>query len=229
MSDAELERLVGRDYQYGFTTDVEQTFIPKGLSEATVKLISAKKEEPEWLLEWRLKAFAAFLQMLEARRSEPTWAKVSVPEDRLPGHVLLRSPRRKKAQAREPGRGRPRASSDLRQARDPARRAEAAVGSQGRRRRRLRQRLGRDHLQGRTRKAGVIFGSFSEAVREHPELVRKYLGSVVPYSDNFYAALNSAVFSDGSFAYIPKGVRAPWSSRPTSGSTPPRPVSSSAR
>ena len=196
-----IETLVNREYQHGFVTDIEADAIPRGLSEHTVRQISAKKDEPEWLLEWRLKAFRRWQQM-----TEPHWPNVSYPSIDYQDIVYYSAPRTAK----------PLGSLDdvdpkLRETYDklgiPLHEQKllsgvavdavfdsVSVGTS------YKEELG---------KLGIIFCSFGEAVREHPELVKKYLGSVVPYSDNFFAGLNSAVFSDGSFVYVPKGVRCP--------------------
>ena len=212
-------------YKYGFTTDIESAKAPKGLNEDTVRFISAKKEEPEWLLEWRLEAFRRWLKM-----EEPTWAMIEYPDidyqdayyysepasgakyesiDDVPAEIL----------------------ADFEKLGIPLKEAEVLLGVEG---------AGQSPGEARTQagaangdkpkvavdavfdsvsvattfqkelaKAGVIFMSISEAVREHPELVKKYLGTVVPTSDNFFATLNSAVFSDGTFVYVPEGVRCP--------------------
>ena len=201
----EIESLASREYAYGFTTDIEQERIPKGLSEETVRLISAKKQEPEWLLEWRLRAFARFLQMQE-QGHEPTWAKLRYPAIDYQDMFYYAAPKQK-----------PKLDSldDV----DPELlRTYEKLGIPLEEQKRL-SGVAVDAVfdsvsvattyKAELEKQGILFCSFSEAVREHPELVRRYLGSVVPYSDNFFAALNSAVFSDGSFAYIPKGVRCP--------------------
>ena len=196
-----IETLVNREYQHGFVTDIEADAIPRGLSEHTVRQISEKKSEPEWLLDWRLKAFRRWQQM-----SEPHWPNVSYPPIDYQDIVYYSAPRTAK----------PLGSLDevdpkLRETYDklgiPLHEQKllsgvavdavfdsVSVGTS------YKEELG---------KLGIIFCSFGEAVREHPELVKKYLGSVVPYSDNFFAGLNSAVFSDGSFVYVPKGVRCP--------------------
>jgi Fe-S cluster assembly protein SufB len=197
-----IEHLANREYAFGFVTDVEQDTVPPGLSEDVIRLISAKKGEPEWLLEWRLKAYRHWLTM-----AEPTWANVHHPKIDYQAIVYYSAP---KSQA-----DRPKSLADV----DP----EIL---------RTYERLGvpleeRAALAGvavdavfdsvsvattfraKLAELGIIFCSFSEAVRENPELVRKYLGSVVPHTDNFFAALNSAVFTDGSFVYVPKGVRCP--------------------
>jgi Fe-S cluster assembly protein SufB len=191
-----------QEYRYGFVTDIEQETIPKGLSEDVVRLISAKKREPEWLLEWRLAAYRHWLTM-----KEPKWPKVSYPPVDFQEIHYYSAPKKM-----EEG---PTSLDDI----DPEiRRTFDKLGIP------LEEQLA---LAGvavdavfdsvsvattfRTKLAekGIIFCSFSEAVRNHPDLVRKYLGSVVPYQDNFYATLNSAVFSDGSFCFIPKDVRCP--------------------
>jgi len=198
---ASIEQLVSREYQYGFVTDIEADTIPRGLSEETVRLISAKKNEPEWLLEWRLKAYRRWLTM-----TEPHWPNVHYEPIDYQAISYYSAPRTKK----------PLGSLDevdptlletytklgipLSEQKLLAGVAVDAVFDS--------VSVGTTYKE-ELAKQGIIFCSFGEAVREHPELVRKYLGSVVPYSDNFFAALNSAVFSDGSFVYIPKGVKCP--------------------
>jgi len=198
---ATIETLVNREYQYGFATDVATDQFLPGLSEDVVRAISAKKEEPEWLLDWRLKAYRRWLTM-----AEPHWPNVHYPKIDYQALSYYSAPKQQ-------------AKKDSLDEVDPAiLETYAKLGISLNEQKRLegvavdavfdsvsvattyREELG---------KHGIIFCSFGEAVREHPELVRKYLGSVVPYSDNFFAALNSAVFSDGSFVYIPKGVRCP--------------------
>jgi Fe-S cluster assembly protein SufB len=199
-------------YKYGFETKIETDKAPKGLDESTVRFISEKKNEPAWLLEWRLEAFRRWLTM-----REPTWARVHYPKidfqdlyyysapKKTPGPTslaevdpeLLRTYEKLGIPLREQemlaGVVREDGSTPSRVAVDAVFDSVSVVTT-------FKEEL---------KKAGVIFGSISEAVREHPELVRRYLGSVVPVTDNFYATLNSAVFSDGSFVYIPKGVRCP--------------------
>jgi Fe-S cluster assembly protein SufB len=199
-------------YKYGFETKIESDKAPKGLDESTVRFISAKKNEPAWLLEWRLEAFRRWLTM-----REPTWARVHYPKidfqdlyyysapKKTPGPTsldqvdpeLLRTYEKLGIPLREQemlaGVVREDGSTPSRVAVDAVFDSVSVVTT-------FKEELAR---------AGVIFGSISDAVREHPDLVRKYLGSVVPITDNFYATLNSAVFSDGSFVYIPKGVRCP--------------------
>jgi Fe-S cluster assembly protein SufB len=197
-----VEELVNREYKYGFVTDIEQDTAPIGLSEETVRFISAKKEEPEWLLDWRLKAYRRWLTMTH----EPTWANIhhepidyqastyyAAPKSSTPlGSLDEVDPKLLETYEKL---GIPLSEQKLL--------AGVAVDA-----------IFDSVSVGTTFKAtlaksGVIFCSFGEAVREHPELVQKYLGSVVPASDNFFAALNAAVFSDGSFVYIPKGVKCP--------------------
>ena len=189
-------------YKWGFETAIEQDVIPKGLNEDVVRLISAKKGEPEWLLEWRLKAFRAWLSMIE-----PTWAAVKYPPiDYQDAHYY--------AEPKAKGDG-PKSLEEI----DPELlRTYEKLGIPLKEQERLAG-VAVDAVfdsvsvattfKEKLAEVGVIFCSFSEAVREHPELVKRWLGTVVPYGDNFYAALNSAVFSDGSFVYIPKGVRCP--------------------
>jgi len=198
----DLELLATQEYKYGFVTDIEQETVPPGLNEDVVRLISAKKGEPEWLLQWRLKAYRAWLKM-----REPNWANVKFPAIDYQAIRYYSAP--KKA-----GDG-PKSLDDI----DPELLKTYEKLGIPLKERELLAGVAVDAVfdsvsVGTTFKAklaelGIIFCSFSDAVKEHPELVRKYLGSVVPYTDNFYATLNSAVFSDGSFAYIPKGVRCP--------------------
>ena len=204
-SATDLERLANREYQYGFTTDIEQERIPKGLSEETVRLISAKKSEPEWLLEWRLKAYRRFMDML-ANDREPTWSIVDYPKIDYQDMYYYAAPKQtKKVESLADVDPELLATYDklgiplLEQKRLVGVAVDAVFDSVS----------VATTYKAELEKKGILFGSFSEAVANHPELVRKWLGSVVPYSDNFFACLNSAVFSDGSFAYIPKGVRCP--------------------
>ena len=193
-------------YKYGFETVIASVKAPKGLSEDTVRFISAKKGEPEWMLEWRLEAYRRWLNMVE-----PTWANVTYPKIDFQELYFYSAPTSTEG-AEEPRRCRSRAAGDVCQARHPADGAGAARRREEqprRRRRRVRRVSVVTTFKAELAKAGVIFCSISEAVREHPELVKKYLGSVVPQGDNYYAALNSAVFSDGSFVYVPEGVRCP--------------------
>jgi Fe-S cluster assembly protein SufB len=198
---ASIESLVNKEYAYGFVTDIESDAIPKGLTEETVRLISAKKQEPEWLLEWRLKAFRRWQTM-----TEPHWSNVSYPPIDYQAQTYYSAPKSVKP------------LQSLEEVDPEILKTYAKLGISLTEQKRL-SGVAVDAIfdsvsVGTTMKAelakvGVVFCSFGEAVREHPDLVRKYLGSVVPYSDNFFAALNSAVFSDGSFVYVPKGVKCP--------------------
>jgi len=196
-----IEQFTKSKYKWGFTTDIEEELAPKGLTEDTVRLISGKKNEPEWLLEWRLKAFRHWQTM-----TEPKWPNVKYPAIDYQDAYYYAAPKKKKQ------------LKSLDEV-DPAiRETFDKLGISLNEQKRLSgvavdaiidsvsvATTFKDELS----KHGIIFGSFSEAVQNHPDLVKKYLGSVVPYTDNFYATLNSAVFSDGSFCYIPKGVRCP--------------------
>ena len=196
-----IEELANREYQYGFVTDVEAETVPHGLNEEVVRLISEKKREPAWLLEWRLKAYRTWLTM-----TEPTWQNVRYPAIDYQDIIYYSAPKK-----------RPTLNS-LDEV-DPEVRATFDKLGIPLEEQKLFSGVAVDAVFDsvsvattfRTKLAelGIIFCSFSEAVQEHPDLVRTYLGTVVPYSDNFFATLNSAVFSDGSFAYIPKGVRCP--------------------
>jgi Fe-S cluster assembly protein SufB len=196
-----LEQITNSDYKYGFVTDIEADEAPKGLNEDIVRFISAKKNEPEWLLEWRLKAYRQWLTM-----TEPKWPNVTYPAIDYQDVIYYSAPKQKIA---------PNSLDEL----DPElRRTFEKLGISLNEQKRLsgiavdavidsvsvattfKEELG---------ELGIIFCSITEAVQEHPELVKKYMGSVVPPTDNYFAALNSAVFTDGSFCYIPKGVRCP--------------------
>ena len=205
----EIEALVSRDYKYGFVTDIEQEIIPPGLNEDVVRLISAKKNEPEFLLEWRLKAYRHWLTL-----SPPTWAHVHYPPIDYQALSYYAAPKSAAEQA-EIDANRPKSLDDV----DPKLlEMYAKLGIP------LHERAAlagvavdavfdsvsvTTTFREKLAEVGVIFCSFSEAVHSHPELIKQYLGSVVPAGDNYYAALNSAVFSDGSFVFIPKGVRCP--------------------
>ncbi|HEY9171341.1 MAG TPA: Fe-S cluster assembly protein SufB [Verrucomicrobiae bacterium] len=197
-----IEGLVKTEYKYGFVTDIEADAAPPGLNEDIVRLISAKKNEPDWLLEWRLKAYRHWTTM-----SAPTWPKVSYPPVDFQSIIYYSAPRQGTDGPKSLEEVDPKLLETYEKLGIPLRERERLAGvavdavfdsvSVG--------TTYRDQLAAK----GIIFCSFSEAVQSHPDLVRKYLGAVVPYTDNFYAALNSAVFSDGSFCYIPKGVRCP--------------------
>src|SRR5215207_5421558 len=210
MADFEtLERIKNIDvdkYKYGFTTDIESDKAPKGLSEEIVAFISGKKGEPEWMLEWRLEAYRRWLTM-----TRPEWARVSYPEIDFQDLYYYSAPKRSPA-PKSLDEVDPELLRTYEKLGVPLREREVLAGVEG-------ARVAVDAVfdsvsvvttfKEELARAGVIFCSMSEAVRGHPELVRKYLGSVVPQGDNFYATLNSAVFSDGSFVYVPEGVRCP--------------------
>jgi Fe-S cluster assembly protein SufB len=196
-----IERLTQAEYEWGFVTPVEQDVAPAGLNEDVIGFISAKKEEPEWLLEWRLRAYRHWLTM-----AEPTWQNVTYPPIDYQAQIYYAAP---KSNGRltsleeldpEIRRTYERLGIPLQEQELLAGVAVDAVFDSVSVATTYREKLAR---------MGIVFCSFSEAVRERPELVRKYLGSVVPYTDNFFATLNSAVFSDGSFVYVPRGVRCP--------------------
>ena len=196
-----LEEITSSEYKYGFVTNIESDKAPKGLSEEIVRFISAKKNEPEWLLEYRLKSLKVWEQM-----TEPEWAHLKYPKPDFQDLHYYSAPKRKKEleSLDEVDPELLETFEKLGISLDEQKRltgvAVDAVIDSVSVKTTFKEKLG---------ELGIIFCSFSEAVQEHPELVRKYLGSVVPASDNFYAALNSAVFTDGSFCYIPKGVRCP--------------------
>jgi Fe-S cluster assembly protein SufB len=197
---SEVEILATQEYKYGFVTDIEQETVPPGLNEGIIRLISAKKHESEWLLEWRLKAFRHWLSM-----KEPRWANVKYPPIDYQSIRYFAAPKR--TGAKQAGEIDPALLKTYEKLGIPLKERDLLVG--------VAVDAVFDSVSVATTfkeklaELGIIFCSFSEAVREHPALVRKYLGSVVPYTDNFFATLNSAVFSDGSFAYVPKGVRCP--------------------
>ena len=196
-----IQDLANREYRYGFVTPIESETIPPGLSEEVIRLISAKKQEPEFLLEWRLKAYRHWLTMVE-----PSWARVEYPPIDYQSISYYSAPRQKRGPKSldevdpELLRTYEKLGIPLGEQAALAGIAVDAVFDSVSVATTFKEKLG---------SMGIIFCSFSEAVREHPELVRRWLGSVVPATDNFFAALNSAVFTDGSFAYIPKGVRCP--------------------
>ena len=196
-----IEQWASEGYRYGFVTDIETDSAPPGLSEDVIRLISGKKGEPEWLLEWRLKAYRHWLTM-----KEPTWAKLEYPPIDYQSIVYYSAPKQEK---------RPNSLDEV----DPKlletyEKLGIPLAEQ-----KMLAGVAVDAVfdsvsvattfKEKLAELGIIFCSFSEAVQNHPDLVRKYLGSVVPYSDNFFATLNSAVFTDGSFAYVPKGMHCP--------------------
>jgi Fe-S cluster assembly protein SufB len=195
-----LEQLVERDYQHGFVSEVESEYAPKGLSEDIVRFISAKKGEPDWLLDWRLKAYRRWQQM-----DEPKWSSVHYPPIDYQDIHYYAAPKKKPLKSMDEV--------------DPELLATYEKLGVPLHERAILAGVAVDAVfdsvsvattyKGKLAELGILFCSFSEAVREHPDLVRQYLGSVVPAGDNYFAALNSAVFSDGSFVYVPKGVRCP--------------------
>jgi len=197
-----IETFANQEYKWGFVTDIEADAIPRGLSEDVVRLISAKKKEPEWLLEWRLKAYRHWLTM-----KEPTWANVHYPPIDYNDIIYYAAPKQKKDGPKSLDEVDPELLKTYEKLGIPLAERAALAG------------VAVDAVfdsvsvattfKERLKAQGIIFCSFSDAVQEHPDLVRQYLGTVVPTSDNFFAALNSAVFSDGSFCYVPKGVRCP--------------------
>jgi Fe-S cluster assembly protein SufB len=197
-----IEGFVKQEYKYGFYTDVETDSAPPGLNEDIVRLISRKKNEPEFLLEWRLKAFRHWQTM-----TEPHWPKVTYPPIDYQKLSYYSAPKKRGDGPKSLDEVDPKLLETYEKLGIPLRERERLAG--------VAVDAVFDSVSVGTTfketlaKKGIIFCSFSEAVHEHPELVKKYLGTVVPYTDNFYAALNSAVFSDGSFCYIPKGVRCP--------------------
>jgi Fe-S cluster assembly protein SufB len=188
-------------YKYGFVTDIEMETAPKGLSEDTVRFISAKKNEPTWMLEWRLRAYRHWLSM-----SEPKWANVTYPTIDFQNAYYYAAPK-KKPTVKSLDEVDPELIETYKKLGIPLAEQERLAG------------VAVDAVfdsvsvattyKGKLEKMGIIFCSISEAMQKHPELVKQYLGTVVPYTDNFYATLNAAVFSDGSFVYVPKGVRCP--------------------
>ncbi len=198
---------VSEKYKYGFVSDIEADTAPLGLSEDIVRFISAKKEEPEWLLAWRLKAYRYWLEM-----EEPSWAKVNYPKIDFQDIYYYSAPKQKE-KLKSLDEVDPEILEVYKKLGIPLREQEVLAGVEG------APNVAVDAVfdsvsvattfRERLEKEGVIFCPISEAVKNHPELVKKYLGSVVPYTDNFYSALNCAVFTDGSFVYIPKGVRCP--------------------
>ena len=197
-----LDDLISREYRHGFVTDVEADALPRGLSEDVVRLISAKKNEPAFMLEWRLAAFRHWRTM-----TEPDWATVRHPKIDYQDIIYYSAPKSGKTGPKSLDEVDPELLRVYEKLGVPLKERELLAG--------VAVDAVFDSVSvGTTFKAklgelGIIFCSFSEAVQEHPELVRQYLGSVVPYADNYFAALNSAVFSDGSFCYIPRGVRCP--------------------
>ena len=198
----QVSSIAGDKYKYGFVTDIETELAPKGLNEDIIRFISAKKDEPEWLLDWRLRAYERWLEM-----KEPNWAQVEYPDIDFQDAHYYAAPKSKEDGPKSLDEVDPELLRTYEKLGIPLYEQQMLAG--------VAVDAVFDSVSVATTfrkelaKAGVIFCPISEAVRDHPELVQKYLGSVVPYSDNFYATLNSAVFTDGSFVYIPKGVRCP--------------------
>ena len=195
-----IEEVTSGDYKYGFTTDIETEVIPHGLDENVIRLISSKKNEPDWLLEFRLKAYRYWLTM-----KMPNWAHLTIPEIDYQQIAYYAAPRKHAPHSLDEVD--PELINTFNKLGIPIEEQKALSG--------VAVDAIMDSVSVKTTfrenlaERGIIFCSFSDAVKDHPDLVRRYLGSVVPYTDNFFAALNSAVFSDGSFVYIPKGVRCP--------------------
>jgi Fe-S cluster assembly protein SufB len=202
MSPDSIREIANREYEAGFVTEIDADSAPPGLDEHIVRLISAKKKEPDWLLEWRLRAYRHWLTM-----KEPTWQNVHYPPIDYQNAVYYSAPKQRKDAPKSLDEVDPKLLETYDKLGIPLREREKLAG--------VAVDAVFDSVSVATTfkeklaEVGVIFCSFSEAVREHPELVKRYLGSVVPYSDNFFAALNSAVFSDGSFCFVPEGIRCP--------------------
>jgi Fe-S cluster assembly protein SufB len=199
MSNDYIKEIADKEYEHGFVTEVEQEFIPKGLNEDIIRLISSKKQEPEWMLEFRLDAFRRWQKM-----KMPQWAHLDIPEIDFQDIIYYAAPKKDEDRPKEID---PELEKTFDKLGIPLHERAALAG--------VAVDAVFDSVSVTTTfraalaEKGIIFCSFSEAVHEHPDLVRKYLASVVPVGDNFYAALNSAVFSDGSFCYIPKNTRCP--------------------
>ncbi|MBR1903875.1 MAG: Fe-S cluster assembly protein SufB, partial [Alphaproteobacteria bacterium] len=197
-----LEKLADEKYKYGFITDIEADTVPLGLNEDIIRLISTKKNEPRWLLEWRLKAYRHWLTM-----TEPHWAKLNFEPVDFQALRYYAAPKQK-VRPKNLNEVDPSLLETYNKLGIPLKEQEALAGV-------VAVDAVFDSIsvattyRAKLKEQGIIFCSISEAIKEHPDLVQKYLGSVVPYTDNFYACLNSAVFTDGSFVFIPKGVRCP--------------------
>ncbi len=196
-----MNEVTGSDYKFGFHTEIETETIPRGLSEEVIRIISSKKEEPEWLTEFRLKAYRHWLTM-----KMPGWAHLRIPEINYQDIIYYAAPKRK-AKYQSMDEVDPELLDTFNRLGIPLEEQKQLAG--------VAVDAVMDSISVKTTfqdtlaELGIIFCSFSEAVKNHPDLVKKYMGSVVPYTDNFFATLNSAVFSDGSFCFIPKGVRCP--------------------
>ena len=196
-----IEEIASKEYEFGFVTDIEMDYAPVGLNEDTIRFISKKKNEPEWLLEWRLKGYQAFL-----KEPTPTWQNFEMPDVDFQGISYYAAPKQKK-KLNSLDEVDPELLATFEKLGIPLNEQKALSG--------VAVDAVFDSVSVATtykeklKELGIIFCSFGEAVQEHPELVKKYAGTVVPHSDNIFAALNTAVFSDGSFVYVPKGVRCP--------------------
>src|SRR6185312_2653781 len=198
----DLEALANQEYKYGFVSEIESDTVPRGLNEDIVRMISAKKNEPEFMLEWRLRAYRQWTKM-----TEPTWQNVHYPPIDYQDVIYYSAPKTAADAPKSLDEVDPELLATYEKLGVPLRERELLAG------------VAVDAIfdsvsvattfRAKLAEVGVIFCSFSDAVHNHPELVQKYLGSVVPYTDNYFATLNSAVFSDGSFCFIPKGVRCP--------------------
>ena len=195
-----IDSKLNKEYEYGFITDIESETIPPGLNEQTISIISEKKKEPQWLLDWRLKAFAHWKKM-----KTPHWANIKFPDIDYQSISYFSQPKKKELSSLDEVD--PELLSTYDKLGIPLEEQKMLSG--------VAVDAVFDSVSVATtfkkelKEAGVIFCSFSEAVQDYPELIKKYLGSVIPYTDNFFATLNSAVFTDGSFVYIPKGVKCP--------------------
>ncbi|MBI3780393.1 MAG: Fe-S cluster assembly protein SufB, partial [candidate division NC10 bacterium] len=201
-----IEALASQEYKYGFVTDIEADVAPRGLNEDIIRLISSKKNEPQFMLEWRLKAYRHWAK-LEKSEAEPKWANVKYPPIDYQNMIYYAAPKQKAEGPKSLDEVDPKLLETFDKLGIPlverqrlAGVAVDAVFDSVSVATTFKEKLG---------ELGIIFCSFSDAVHNHPDLVKKYLGSVVPYTDNFFASLNAAVFSDGSFVYVPKGVRCP--------------------
>ncbi|HWB54761.1 MAG TPA: Fe-S cluster assembly protein SufB, partial [Tepidisphaeraceae bacterium] len=205
-AETEIETLANREYRWGFITDIDADSAPPGLNEEIIRFISAKKDEPTWMLDWRLKAFRAWQRMSEPHH----WGKIKYPPIDYQSTIYYSAPKAKKKSMDEVD---PELLAVYEKLGVPVNERAALLGVE------QQPTVAVDAVfdsvsvvttfQKTLAEKGIIFCSISEAIRNHPDLVKKYLGSVVPYSDNFYATLNSAVFTDGCFVYIPRGVRCP--------------------
>ena len=203
-----VRSLEAEKYKYGFDSDIEQEFAPKGLNEDIVRFISAKKDEPQWLLDWRLEAYNRWLHL-----KEPVWANVNYPKIDFQDAYYYAAPKSDDDKPKSLDEVDPEILAIYDKLGISLKEQEVLAGVKGAPKVAVDAVLDSVSVVTTFKKElaekGIIFCSFSEAVKEHPELVRKYMGSVVPLTDNYYATLNNAVFSDGSFVYIPEGVRCP--------------------